>query len=304
MDSSSGSTFIYFSTGDGDFDLYNAGGTNASDSFVKVTTSLTIPGGAYTSSNFFTPSDQCWRQGTDHDYGSGGVMLVPDNLISSNPYLAIKADKENYLWVINRGAPGGYDDSSCPNQPTRGLQCQTTNVTCDSSYWTNHVVQELQINNGGDSHTTPAFWAGNTSGSQKGWVFFAASGDYLRGYAVDPTNCGVLCASTHSMTTPMNLGYSATPAVSSAPTYTNGIVWAIKNVTTALGLYAFDATNLQTELYDSNKCIIGAVPVDRPGNPTRFSVPTIANGHVYIGTETDFDIYGQLPQTRNCIVPQ
>jgi len=231
-------------------------------------------------------------------------MLLPDNLISGHPYLTIKSEKENWLWVVDRGTPGGYSAGNCP-APTGGLICRSQNNNpCTSDKWSNNIVQARQINQGQDSHTTPAFWAGNTSGSLKEWVFFAAMGDYLKGYAVDPTNCGVLCAATHNMTTPMNLGYSATPAVSSGPTYTNGIVWAIKNVTTALGLYAFDATNLQTELYDSNKCIIGAVPVDRPGNPTRFSVPTIANGYVYIGTETDFDIYGQLPQARNCIVPQ
>lgn len=103
----------------------------------------------------------------------------------------------------------------------------------------------------------------------------------------------------------MNLGYSATPAVSSASAssnYANGIVWAIKNVNGAVGLYAFDATNLATELYDSSKCHSpsGGVPLDLPGNPTRFSVPTVANGHVYIATENDFDVYGQLSQSRTC----
>jgi hypothetical protein len=34
------------------------------------------------------------------------------------------------------------------------------------------------------------------------------------------------------------------------------------------------------------------------GNPTKFSVPTVANGYVYIGTEADFDIFG--PTTATC----
>jgi hypothetical protein len=51
---------------------------------------------------------------------------------------------------------------------------------------------------------------------------------------------------------------------------------------------------------DSNKCQDPTgVRRDAPGSPTGFSVPTVANGNVYIGTQTDFDIYGQVVQ-RTC----
>lgn len=307
VDSSGGNTYIYFSTGDGDFDLKSdgTGGTNAADSLVKLTTSLAIPGGSYTSANFFAPSDQCYRQSSDNDFGSAGVMLLPDNLLSGNPFVAIKSDKEDYLWVVNRGAPGGYDQGNadkCP-APNPGYTCADEGQvpSCPTSDWQNGNIESLAINPvGANAHTAPAFWAGNTAGTQKGWVYFAALGQALQAYPIDP-NCSTppLCPATHQ--TAATLGYSATPAVSSgpSPTYSNGVVWAIKSLTGAVGLYAFDAKNL-SELYDTTHCIIGGVSQDAPGNPTRFSVPTIANGRVYIGTETDFDIYGQLQQTRNC----
>jgi hypothetical protein len=80
----------------------------------------------------------------------------------------------------------------------------------------------------------------------------------------------------------------------------NGIVWAInsdgstQNGNPAV-LYALDAQGL-TELYDSNQC----GTADQPGPATKYSVPTIANGYVFIGTQTDFDIYGVLPSIRQC----
>lgn len=64
-------------------------------------------------------------------------------------------------------------------------------------------------------------------------------------------------------------------------------------------LYAFKADDL-SKLYDTGQCHLNHVQVDQPGAATTFSVPTIANGQVYIGTSTDFDIYGPVT-TRTCM---
>jgi hypothetical protein len=96
------------------------------------------------------------------------------------------------------------------------------------------------------------------------------------------------------------MGYSATPSVSSnGTTLGTGVVWAIKSNggTGAPVLYAFKADTL-AELYDTGQCFLNHIQVDQPGVATTFSVPTIANGRAYIGTQTDFDIYG--PLTRTC----
>jgi hypothetical protein len=129
----------------------------------------------------------------------------------------------------------------------------------------------------------PAYWNGN--------VYFWGSGDHLRAYAI---SSGTLAASPSSTSGTFLAFPGATPSVS-ANGNTAGIVWAIDstnfgNPNAALGpavLHAYDATNVVTELYDSS-----VVAADQAGNAVKFTVPTIANGKVYIGTQTELDVYG------------
>jgi hypothetical protein len=60
-------------------------------------------------------------------------------------------------------------------------------------------------------------------------------------------------------------------------------------------LRAYDANNLSTPLYASNQ----AGPRDTAGNGLHFITPTIANGHVYLGTQFEVDVYGLLPRTAS-----
>ena len=55
-------------------------------------------------------------------------------------------------------------------------------------------------------------------------------------------------------------------------------------------LYAYDATNISTMLYNSAQ----VVSRDQGGCAEKFQVPTIANGKVYVSTQNELDIFGLL----------
>jgi hypothetical protein len=83
-------------------------------------------------------------------------------------------------------------------------------------------------------------------------------------------------------------GYPGTSPVVSSNGAINGIVWTQHPNGT---LYAFDATNLAHELYDSRQAT-GNRDVASTG--VHFIVPMIANGKVFMGTPNSVAVFGML----------
>lgn len=304
-----GKNYIYFNTGNGDFlqsSQLNVC-TNCADSFIELDPS-TSP--AMTVADFFTPNDQSYRNClpppqsnyTDMDFGSGGVMLIPDGDLLSWPSLAVTGDKEGGLWFMKRVGPGEYETpNSCST--TCPTACSQTNQIADNvqTYWTGTGTSGPVI------HTNPAYWESGPETSATSYLYVAPVLQALTRYtlcsgtgATAPIGgCGVSIPGVDNTGTAVHFKYGATPTISANGNMaTDSIVWAIWQDGAAedaktLGpppttgiLYAFDAGSTGTsmpQLYSSNNTCVA----DEMNPGTKFSVPTVANGYVYIGGQSD-----------------
>jgi hypothetical protein len=246
---------VYVMTGDGTFDG-NTGGVDYGDSFLKLTPNGS---GGLTVTDYFTPFNQDYLSENDMDLGSGGVMILPPQT-GANPSEVIGGGKEGMIFVVNRNNMGQY--SSTENNNTQ------TVTTSSSGLWSG-----------------PAYW--------NGAVYYAGVASPLGRYTLIK---GLLSTTPVSQSVAVFQYPGATPSVSSNGAK-NGIVWLIEDTAGRVkggppaDLRAYNAVNLSQQLYGSSQ----SGNRDLPGAAVKFAVPTIINGKVYVGTQTELDIYGLLP---------
>ncbi len=126
-------------------------------------------------------------------------------------------------------------------------------------------------------YSAPAYFNGR--------LYYAIVGGHAQAFSL--TN-GQLNTTPSSVSTD-SYGYpGSTPTISANGT-ANGIVWMIDTATNELR--AYDANNLAHELYNSDQGPGGA---DALGKAVKFAVPTVADGHVFVGTQNSLVIYGLL----------
>ena len=121
--------------------------------------------------------------------------------------------------------------------------------------------------------SSPAYWNGN--------LYFCGQSGPLQKFVL---SSGLLSLAG---TSSPQFGYPGTTPAVSANGGSNAIVWVL-NLNLGV-LHAFDATSLATELYNTNQA---AANRDKLDSVVKFSVPTIANGKVYVGTKTGLYVYG------------
>jgi hypothetical protein len=232
------------------------GVTSIQHSVVKMSANLS------TLIDLFTPDDWPFLDINDHDFGSGGEMILPDQA-GSIPHLVVAAGKEGTLFFMNEDNLGGY--SSTTNNVLGSYPIEK--CWCAESYFMNG--------------TTPSVV---TSGGTALKVFDLVTSPSP---SLEPK-------SSTTITTGQNGGFFT--SVSSNGT-TDPIIWALSRPvvgTTTMTLYAFNPNkkNPAGGLVTLFSTVAGQWP-NFKGDSNQ--VPTIANGMVYVGSYEELNIYGLLP---------
>jgi hypothetical protein len=250
-----GSGNIYCSTGNGTFqtDAKNHHtGNDWGDSLLK----LTVTSGTLAVADSFTPINQNFLTNNDLDFGSGGVMLLPDQT-GAHPHLGICCGKWPQVFVFNRDNLGGYQTGD------KGAYEEIPDVTAGSfgtpSYFNGHI-----------------YYHGTNYGGN----------DVLKSFEVvnDRVSHAPVASGTDYFPFP-----GSTPTLSASGT-SNGLVWEISRTFPAT-LIASAADNVRKEIYTSNDAGSRDQPI---GNAVKFTTPTVVNGKVYFGTDSTLAVFGLL----------
>jgi len=203
--------------------------------------------------DYFTPFNFGGLNRQDLDVGSSGVALLPDEAgNSAHPHLMVGAGKEGRIYLLDRDNLGKWQSAS-DSQIVQSVP---------------NAIEGLFGN--------PAYF--NKT------VYFCGSGDNLKAFPVS----NATMATTPASKSQVGFGFPGCVPAISANGASNGILWVLDP---AGVLRAYDATKLETELYDSNQNRTR----DTLGSYVKFSVPTIVNGKVYAGTQNSLAVFGLLP---------
>ena len=215
---------------------------------------LTSSGGLAVA-DYFTPDNTTSDNEHDLDFGSAGPMLLPD-LTDNNSvthHLAVSAGKDGVLYAVDRDDMGEFSSQQ------------------------NSVYQQITLSPT-MNFSTPVL-LNNT-------IYVCPSGSSLKAFSL--SNAMLLTPPTSSSNT---FGGSGAVVSLSSNGATNGIVWALDWTTNEL--FAYDATNIVSATYTSNKATANRDHFSPVGG--HFVTPTVVDGRVYFGTGSTLVMFGLLP---------
>jgi hypothetical protein len=202
--------------------------------------------------DYFTPFDQANLDSKDLDLGSGGILILPDQG-GTHVHELVGGGKEGTLYLVDRDDMGQYNTAT--DQVVQSFPAITSSIK-----------------------TTAAYWNGS--------VYLAGQKDNVKMFSL---NAGLLSSAPVAQTSAFFMDRGPSLSIS-ANGNSNGILWAVDH--DFMILYAFDANNISTELYDSTQALALR---DKLAATSRFVTPTVANGKVYVGSTTQLTAYGLLP---------
>jgi Bacterial Ig-like domain (group 3) len=233
------------------------GVTNIQESVVKV------PANLGSVLDLFTPSDQGNLDQNDTDFGSGGVLVLPDQP-GSITHMAVAAGKDGNMYFMNEDDLGGYSTTTNNVLGTYSVG----GCWCGQSYFVDPLDgMGRVVTSGGGS---VGVWKVVTSPTAMLTNVTNSSG--LGNNVQDP-------------------GFFT--SISSNGT-ANPIIWAISRPATTsngapISLYAFDPESGGGTMSQLFKATAGAWP-NTTGNANL--VPVVANGLVFVASHQQLQIFG------------
>jgi fibronectin type 3 domain-containing protein len=286
-----GNTYLYFETGNGTFDTtltpspYNSSlmipdNGDYGDSFVKVEIDGTTPAaGSLNATNningwgmhvvdYFTPMNEGNLAAGDTDLGSGAPLLLPASAGSAaHPDLMVGSGKEGRIYLIDRNGMGGYHGDAAG----------------DGNSGSDNVVQETVTGAINGSLDTPTFYNGVL-------YYVGGYGDDARTFTIAN---GVMSTSSVTQSADSYPFPGSTPTISTNTSGGNAVVWDIAGPGTNQ-LRAYSASQgYSSEIYTSAQAVNSR---DSFGSAVKFTVPTVADGEVFVGTTASVVAYGLLQQ--------
>jgi len=253
---------VVFVTGNSDYSGTTYDGvTNIQESTIEVSSDLT------TIVDLFTPTDWSNLDEGDTDFGSGGVLVLPDQP-GATPHLAVAAGKDGNMYFMNEDDLGGYSTSK------------------------NNVLGTYQI---GGCWCGESYFVDPGDGLAR---VVSSGGNVVDVWKLETSPSPSLTNVTHSpgLSTGQNGGFFT--SVSSNGT-ANPIIWALARPTSqkppSMLLYAFNPESgkkLMTELF---RTVGGSWP-NQGGDSNQ--VPMIANGMVYVASFKELKIFGLKPASK------
>jgi len=257
---------VFAVTSNGNFDV-NTGGQDYGSAYLKLN------GNTLSVMDYFVPYNQAsLNPETDNvDLGSGGPLLIP------NSTLLVGTGKDAVLRVVDTttGKMGGYN----PN--------------------TNTNVQNITGATNPPVLGSPVYWNSPSLGPS---IYLWGRSDVIKAWRFNGANLNTTPVSQGSISG--TNGVAALSISANGSTSSTGILWATRptassNPGPAPGIvYAFDASNLSHELWDSQQNSAR----DALGNWAKFNPPTIENGKVYVATFSgQLVVYGLNPPSSSQI---
>lgn len=243
---------LYYVTGNSDYSGTTYGAYNISESVVKHSADLS------TVLSLFTPSNVAGLDQSDADYGSGGVMLLPDQA-GSIPHMAVAAGKDGRLFLLNRDALGGY---------TPGGPDKIVGVYGVGGCWC------------GQAYFMGADGVGRVVSS---------GGSQVRVWKIQTSPAALVNESTSATLASGQDGGFFTSVSSNGTRPGTALIWAVgrplNNNPATITLYAINAANGAT--------LFGGAAGTWPNTGGNANiVPVAANGRVYVASYKNLSIFG------------